>query len=399
MAETGTERWNALDALRGAAVAGMIIVTSPGDWNASYAPLRHAEWNGWTLTDMVFPTFLFSVGLALGLSFPRPLDRADARKALWIRVARRVIALVLLGLVLNALMEFGRSLWMPQASVPDTVRIPGILQRIALCYLLGVALIVATALRDADGRSRVNPIAISIAIAVALLLYWGLMMLVPVPGFGAGRLDPAGNLAGYVDRAIFTPPHLWWLGWATPGGPPVYDPEGLLSTLPATANLLFGVLAALEWRRAPARAPVRIAIAGAVLFAAGLAFDPLFAINKRIWTSSFALLSSGFSALLLAAFALALGSSLAERLSAPLRILGGNAILGFTLSIVLGVIGGMPLLHLGGKPATPQAWGDGVALGIVPDPQLASLACAFAILALITLLIWPLHRRGIHFRL
>lgn len=334
MVEARPARWMALDVLRGAAVAGMIVVTSPGDWNRAYAPLRHADWNGWTLTDIVFPAFLFSVGVALGLSFPRPLADRGERARLWRRIARRALALIALGLLLNWLSEIVTGIWAhdPGAGTLAHVRIPGILQRIALCYVLGAGLILSTARRDADGRAEIDTSAIGVACAAILLLYWALLMVVPVPGVGAGHLDPAGYLGGYIDRAIFTPPHMWRLGAATWGGPVTYDPEGLLSTLPATVNLLLGVLAAREWQRSPERAVRRIALAGLVLFAAGLLLDPVFVINKRIWTSSFALLSGGFSALALAAFAVVLRSEWAMRLAMPLRILGGNAILAFVLS-------------------------------------------------------------------
>jgi predicted acyltransferase len=385
-------RWLALDVLRGAAVAGMIVVTSPGDWSRTYAPLRHADWNGWTLADMIFPTFLFAVGMALALSFPRA-----AGDGAWGRVARRALALIALGLALSTLDELKNGFWFhdPGAGTLAHVRIPGILQRIALCYVLAAGLILATARSDAERRA-VNGRAVGAAIAVLLLVYWVLLSFVPVPGYGAGQLDPAGSLTAWIDRMVFTTPHMWRYGAASFGGVVTYDPEGLLSTLPATANLLFGVLAARAWQLDPDRAPARIAIAGVVLFAAGLLLDPWFAINKKLWTSSFALLSSGFSALVLAVAIVALRSDAAQRLAAPLRILGGNAILAFTLSILLGVFAGLPFGNAG---VTPQVWGNRIALGIIPDPYLASYACALAILALITLILWPLHRRGLHLRL
>ena len=394
-------RLAALDVLRGLAVAGMIVVTSPGDWNNAYAPLKHADWHGWTLTDMVFPAFLFSVGMALGLSFPRPMGDPASRRQYWTRVGRRTIALILLGLLLEATYVWSISLGAtsPGQGGLDHIRIPGILQRIALCYALAATFVAATARRDEAGRAEVKAGAIGVAISAALLLYWALLTFVPVPGYGAGRLDPAGNLAAYVDRTIFTVPHLWPLGSETWGGPVVYDPEGLLSSLPATANLLFGVLAACALRRAPARAVLIIAGAGAASFAAGLLLDPLFPINKRIWTSSFALLSSGFSALVLAALIAALRSGLAARLATPFRILGGNAILAFVLSTLLGRIYGFPFPGEGGAPLWPQQWLNERAFAVVGDPYMASLACALGMLALVTLAIWPLHRRAIHFRL
>jgi predicted acyltransferase len=317
----------------------------------------------------------------------------------WGRIARRALALIALGLVLGTLDEVKNGFWFhdPGAGTLAHVRIPGILQRIALCYLLAAGLILATARTDAQGRRAIDERAIAIGIAVLLLAYWALLAFVPVPGYGAGQLDPAGNLAAWIDRAIFTTPHMWRHGAAGFGGAVTYDPEGLLSTLPATANLLFGVLAARAWQLDPGRAPARIASAGAVLMAAGLLLDPWFAINKKLWTSSFALLSSGFSALALAGVMLALRSAVAQRLSAPLGILGGNAILAFTLSILLGIFAGLPIV--GGARITPQLWGNNLALSIIPDPWLASLACALGILALIVLIVWPLHRRGLHLRL
>lgn len=397
MSEQQAARWVALDVLRGLAVAGMILVTSPGDWGRAYAPLRHADWNGWTLTDMIFPTFLFGVGMAMALSFPRPAGAP----AIWGRVARRVLALLALGVLLNALMEFKEGLWLHDegAGTFAHVRLPGVLQRIGLCYLLGIALIVFTARKDSEGRSTINVPAIGIAIALSLTFYWALLTFVPVPGVGAGHLDVTGNLVGYVDRAIFGAKHLWRLGSEFWAGPVYYDPEGLLSTIPATANLLFGVLAAWLWQRDRDGAVIRIAAIGVVLMVAGLLLDPVFAINKRIWTSSFALLSSGFSALTLAALLIALRSGLVERLSAPLRILGSNAILGFTLSILAGIAGTLPIIGAPGTRVTAQQRGNEIALSIFGDPYIASYACALAILALITLAIWPLHRKGIHLRL
>lgn len=395
------ERWPVLDVFRGLAVAGMILVTSPGAWDKGYAWLRHAPWNGWTLADMVFPAFLFGVGMALALSFPKPLEAPSERARLWRRVGRRVLGLIVLGLALNMLMEWKDGIWLhdPGAGTPAHVRIPGVLQRIALCYLIGIALIVATARKEGDGRRAVNPGAIAGAAAGLLVLYWLLMSFVPVPGFGAGRLDQAGNLAAWIDRAVFTPMHMWRIGSLTWAGPVLFDPEGLLSTLTATVNLLFGILAAHAWQRAPAGAPLRIAIAGAALMAAGLLLDPVFPINKPIWTSSFALLSGGFSALVLAAIIVALRSDVAVRLAAPLRVLGGNAVLAFTVSILAGIFGNLPILRRGDAWITPQDWGDGIALRLFGEPYIASLACACAILALITLAIWPLHRRGVHLRL
>jgi predicted acyltransferase len=398
---SATQRLVELDLLRGLAVAGMILVVSPGDWGAAYAQLQHAEWNGWTLADMVFPTFLFSVGVAIALSFPRPWRTVADRRRFWIRVLRRAALLIVLGLALEAsynweLQYTGSPLGKPSLAY---LRLPGILQRIALCYLLGAAAVLASAGHDSAGRRTVRPGAVA-AIAIALLLgYWALLRFVPTPGFGPGRLDPDGYLGGYVDRAIFTVPHLWPLGWAHPGGPVVYDPEGLLSTLPATVNVLLGVITGWAWRRNVERAAMVTAAAGVVLIVAGLLIDPVFPINKRIWSSSFVLFSGGFSAVLLAALMLVSRWRGAAVVLAPFRVLGGNAILAFIVSTLLGRLYDLPIVASQGHWLAPRSWLDMQALRIVGDPHVAATACALLFVAVIVLLLAPLHWRAVHFRL
>ena len=380
------KRLIALDVLRGLAVAGMIVSNSPGSWSLRYAQLDHALWNGFTATDMVFPTFLFSVGMAVALSFPRPLSDADKMRS-WRHVFQRSLTLIALGLFLNFLADLSLS----------HLRIPGILQRIGLCYGLGASLILFTAKRREDGLAEINRPAILVAIAALLIGYWALLTFVPVPGYGAGHLDPAGNLTAYIDRTIWTVSHLWPYGTDATGAV-VYDPEGLLSTLPATVNVLIGMLAGCAWKRVPAqRTAFLITMAGVALVIAGLAIDPLFPINKRIWTSSFALLSSGVSAVVVGLLILALENAAVRTAAYPLRVLGGNAMLAFILSILLGIFSTYMIFN--GGTMTPQAWGMDIAQRIIANPMLASLACAIAILALITAVIWPLHRRAIHFRL
>jgi predicted acyltransferase len=400
MRGSDSRRLVVLDVFRGAAVAGMILVTSPGDWDSSYAQLQHAAWNGWTLADMVFPAFLFAVGMAVGLSFPRDLSTPGARTSLWLRVGRRTVALIVLGLLLNALYNAavpGIPVYIGQPGLAY-IRIPGVLQRIALCYFGAMVLILATRDRTPDGKTDVNWRAIAATIAVLLVGYWLLMRFVPVPGFGVGRLDQEGNLAAYIDRAVFTPRHMWLFGSLGWNQPVIFDPEGLLSTLPALTNVLGGVIAGRAWRKSPEGMAGKLAIAGALLMTVGLLLDPVFPINKQIWTSSFALLSIGFSCLALALLTVALRSRLLERLSTPLRVLGVNAIFAYTISIILAKCSGAPWFYLDGQTVTAQEWGFGMARKLIPDPHLASLMCALAILAGIILLLWPLHRRAIHFR-
>jgi predicted acyltransferase len=394
-----THRLVELDVLRGFAVAVMILVVSPGAWEFTYAQLQHANWHGWTLADFVFPDFLFGVGMALGLTFGHSLDPENERRAFWLKTARRVVLLIALGLALNYLLVINHYFGTPpvrEGEIPS-LRLPGVLQRIALCYLLAVGVVYATASRNSDGV-RVNPKAIAIVIAAILLFYWLMMTFIPVPGFGAGQLDQTGNFAAYIDRAIFTPEHMWPIGSVEWAGRVVYDPEGLLSTLPATANVLFGVIAIGIWRSAHLARVMILLGTGVTLIIAAFLLDPIFPINKKIWTSSFALLSSGVSFLALCVAIAIMRSKATRLLAAPFNILGGNAILAFSISIILTALASIPLTG-GDQPKDLRRLGMETASQLISDPYLASLACAFFVLAFIFTVIWPLHRKGVHLRL
>lgn len=367
-----------LDIFRGLAVAGMILVNTPGSWSHLWWPLDHAAWHGWTPTDLVFPAFLFAVGVALALSFPRKIDGAT-----WRRIARRTVLLIAIGWGLQLLAR-------PELA---TFRFPGVLQRIGLCYALAASLAILTASRQPDGRRALDPAAILAVTLGALLLYWALLAFVPVPGYGAGQLSPEGNLAGFLDRAVFTTAHIW-RGGTDAAGNVVYDPEGLLSTLPALANLLFGMLAAITWQRAPDRAALRIALAGAALVVIGLLLHPVLPINKKLWTSSFAIFTSGSSALLLALCMTATRNGI-PRLLAPLHMLGMNAILGYILSELIGIAGFR--LFIGDRSV--QDWSFAQLGNLIPDPYAASFAYALIALALVLAALVPFHRRGVHLRL
>jgi predicted acyltransferase len=362
-------RLGALDSFRGLTIAGMIIVNTPGSPAYVWWPLDHAEWHGFTPTDLVFPAFLCAMGVALGLSFPREINAA-----LWRRVAWRVFALIAIGLAWRLLV---------QGSF-DNFRLLGVLQRLGLCFGLAASFAILTARRGPDGKARLSPTAILIAIVVILLGYWAAM------AFG-GDYTPEGNLAGQIDRAVLSVNHMWRAGTDAAGNV-VYDPEGLLSTLPATANVLFGLLAALAWQRMRdhGRATLWIALAGVALALLGLALAPWFPLNKRIWTSSFVLLTTGLSALLFAGCIVATKSAAVRRLFVPFDIFGMNAILAYMVSLLIG-LGGMRL----GYQAASFAAIDRV----LHAPYLSSFLYALAVLLLTLALLIPLHRRGIHLRL
>jgi predicted acyltransferase len=298
-AAPATSRLVSLDAFRGATIALMVIVNTPGDASHVYAPLQHAEWHGSTPTDVVFPSFLWIAGLAMTLSFDKRLASGATRARLLSQVARRAVILYALGLLLYAIPAFDLS----------TLRLLGVLQRIAICSLAGAAIWLTSDLR---GR---------IVWVVALLGgYAALMLLVPVPGYGSGRLDVDGNLAHYVDRIV--------LGNHNYASTHTWDPEGIVSTLPAIATVLLGMLAGqlLAMRRTFGRRLAWMAAAGVMLVVLGLICDQWLPINKKLWTSSFALFMAGLDFVLFAAFAWCVDGLGWRRPVQPLVILGMNAL-------------------------------------------------------------------------
>jgi predicted acyltransferase len=347
-----------LDAFRGATIALMILVNTPGDGRFVYWPFRHAEWNGWTPTDVVFPSFLWIAGLAMTLSFSRRLDAGATRRDLLIQTLRRSAVLYALGLLIYAFPHFDLV----------TLRLLGVLQRIAICYFAGAAIWLTT-----GRRGRVA------WLAVLLAGYWVLMTLVPVPGYGAGRLDVEGNLAHYVDRIV--------LGRHNYAYTQSWDPEGIVSTLPAIGTLLFGTLAADigALGRPPGARLWRLVAVGVALIAVGLLCDQWLPINKKLWTSSFAVFMAGLDFVLLAMVAWSVDVLGWKRPVRPFVILGMNAIAVYMASELLD----SALYAAGVRVSIYQAL-----FAPLAAPINASLLYAVTYTLLMFGLAWVLYRRG-----
>ena len=373
-APSAPARLAGLDLFRGLTVACMVIVNTPGSWDHVWWPLDHAEWHGFTPTDLVFPAFLCAMGVALGLSFPRNIDGKT-----WTRILRRSLLLIAIGWA-----------WQFLARGPDDFRVFGVLPRLGLCYGLAATLAILTARGDETGKAHLSASALGIASVVLLIGYWALMTFVGAPGHAAGDLSPEGNLAGWIDRITVTTHHMYRYG-TDEAGNIVYDPEGLLSTLPSLVNVLLGMLAALLWKREPARATMRILLAGVALAALGYAFSYAFPLNKKLWTSSFALWTSGLSAIIFTGCIVASRYEGVRKALWPLDVLGMNAILGYMLSL---------LLSLAAIRTGFQGWAWHQLEAAMPgNLLLASHLFALAVLAIVLALLIPLHRRGIHLRL
>jgi predicted acyltransferase len=300
---SATERMTSLDVFRGITIAGMILVNNPGTWDAIYSPLEHSKWDGLTPTDLVFPFFLFIVGVSITLALARRADGGRGKRDLYAKIVRRTIIIFALGLVLTAF----------PYNDPATFRVPGVLQRIAVCYFFAAVIFLNT-------RWRVQ-VAV---VAVLLLLYWAAMKLIPVPGFGAGDLSMAGNLAAYVDRGVLGR-HTW---------KPLYDPEGLLSTIPSVATTLCGVLTGhlLRSRRAPLEKVASMFVAGAGGVVVGWAWNYWFPVNKALWTSSYVILTVGMALQLLAACYWIVDLNGYKRWTKPFLAFGTNALAVYFLS-------------------------------------------------------------------
>ena len=384
---TSNTRLLSLDVFRGLTVAGMILVTDPGTYSFVYKPLLHAQWENPTATDMIFPSFLVIVGIAITLSFASRLQRGSTRAELLRHVLQRSAIIFLLGLILNGFPDYNL----------HTLRIPGVLQRIAICYLFG-----ATLYLTAYKKNRRQTTTIIVATTVALLtLYWALLKFYPVPGFGPGRLDSLGNLGAYIDRTVFTIPHLWPYG-TTPGYGVTFDPEGILSTLGAMATLLLGILAG-EWlltATTQAKKAIGLAIAGATLILISLALSPSMPLTKKIWTPTFATFSGGAALLIYSFLYLILDIKQWRRWSTPALIFGTNAILAFTLSGILTTL--TDRIHItapDGTLTTLHQWANLHLFATWLSPINASLAYAITIVAINLALIYPLYRKRIFLRI
>jgi predicted acyltransferase len=387
---TRVSRVVSLDVFRGITIAAMILVNDPGSWEHIYPPLEHAEWNGWTPTDLIFPSFLFIAGISMTLSFASRVARGVTRASLAIHIMRRSVAIFLIGLFLNGFPDFDFS----------TIRIMGVLQRIALCYLVGGLLYIflmiprrnAAANRDVRAHSKLSAIA---GIAIVLLVgYWALMMFFPVPGHGAGHLGKEDNLGAYIDRSLMGG-HLW-------SESVTWDPEGLLSTLPAIATLLIGILAG-EWLRSDReglRKVKGLAVAGLALLITGRLLNSYFPINKNLWTSTFVLFTGGFATLLFAVCYWAVDLRGWRRWAMPFLVFGMNAILAYALAALVSEVSTDFEFHDSlGHERTIHGWIYGRYFVPHASPVNASLMFAVFFVLVIFLPLWPLYERKIFARI
>jgi predicted acyltransferase len=364
------QRLLSLDVFRGITIAAMILVNNPGSWSDVYAPLLHAKWHGVTPTDWIFPFFLFIVGVSIAYALGKRKKAGFDKSELIKKILKRTAIIFGIGLFLNAFPLFKLS----------TVRIPGVLQRIALVY--GVASLLFVYL---------NPRQLFWAGIASLLGYWALMTLVPVPGGIAPNLEPSTNLGAWLDRLLLDG-HLW-------SQSKTWDPEGLLSTLPAIATGISGILTGL-WLRSDKDGYAKVAgmmVIGTILLAISHIWNMSFPINKQLWTSSYVLYTSGVALLFLGSVYWLADLQGYRKWTKPFVVYGTNALFVFVMSgIVAKLLYTIQWTNAANETISAKTWlWTQVYEPAFSATKMASLAFALSNVLFFWLLSWILYRKEI----
>ncbi|MCX6151985.1 MAG: DUF5009 domain-containing protein [Ignavibacteriales bacterium] len=316
--ETTSKRLLSLDVFRGITIAGMIMVNNPGEWGHLYGALGHAKWHGVTPTDLIFPFFLFIVGIAITLSLTKRKERGDNPTKLYLQIIKRSVIIFVLGLILAGFPIFDLTI----------IRIPGVLQRIAIVYCITSFLFLKANIKTQ-----------AIIAFVILFAYWAIMTLIPVPGVGYSSLGQATNLGAWLDRLIFGG-HLWRAA-VDPTGmfpPGCWDPEGLLSTLPAISTGIFGILTGhyiLTSKDDKTTKTVWMFVVGNFAVFISMFWDMWFPINKQLWTSSYVIYSGGMALIILAMCYYLIDVKGYSWWTKPFLVYGTNAITVYFLSGIM----------------------------------------------------------------
>lgn len=374
-----SQRLGSVDLYRGLAVAGMILVDNPGSDELAYGPIKHAQWNGWTPADFIFPSFVFLVGVSMAFSFPARLQRGESRGRIMLHVLQRSLILICIGFLVNAAPLYGVD-W-------HAFRFYGVTQRIAACYFVAAIFMLWS-----NWRGQL------IAFAACLAAYWAILRFVPVPGFGIPGhdipfMDPERNIVAWLDRTLM-------MGHLYNG---VRDPEGLISTIPAIGTILMGLLTGQSLRSGanPRTKVMRMIIAGVAGLLIGLIWNRWFPINKNLWTSSFVLLTGGFALVLLGLLYWAVEmKKWRGAWMTPLLVFGMNAIVAFLADAV--VYGPSYTFTAVGPNGSRKVWHEAaqewlMSLGL--SPANASLIYSFAAVLFCWTLLWLLWRKRIFIKI
>lgn len=371
------KRLLSLDVFRGATVAAMILVNNPGSWSSIYPPLAHANWHGCTPTDLIFPFFLFIVGVSIAYAMGTKKLDPSAHSALIKKAAKRGLTLFALGMFLSL---FPNVFTQPIEAF-STVRIPGVLQRIGVVFFIAALIFLK--------NSEKNILRIGIAL---LVLYWAAMTFIPVPGYGPANLEKETNLAAWVDRLLLGEAHLW-------KSSKTWDPEGVLSTIPAIATSLFGILVGVFLRRKDLTDPQKVSwlfTVGVLALIAGLIWDLQFPINKSLWTSSFVLYTGGWATILLTLCYWLIDVNNYKRFTKPFVVYGVNAITVFFLSGLMPRIMNMIKVEMpNGEVVGSKTWLYETLLVPYFSPLNASLAYAILFILFWYAILFIMYKKNI----
>jgi predicted acyltransferase len=365
-----SSRLVSLDVFRGLTVMFMILVNNPGDWGHIYKPLEHAEWNGCTLADLVFPFFLFIVGISTVYSLETKKQIQADHGNLMLRILRRAAIIFGLGLFMSLYWYWDFS----------TVRIPGVLQRIALVYLLCGLIYVKT-----DYRIQ------TVLLIIILIGYYLLMTQVPVPGYGKASLQPETNLGAWLDRLLFTPAHLWKQSRT-------WDPEGVLGTLPAMGTTLLGILTGTWLKRQTYTEGSKVGamlVVGILLAGAGLWWNVSFPINKALWTSSYVLFTGGLAIIVFSLFYFLVDVLGYKKWTTPFVVYGVNPITVFVASGLLARTMNKVQINFQGQDMSLSTALYGTFFQDYFTPINASLAWAVSFVLVWMIILWIMYNRRI----
>jgi predicted acyltransferase len=372
-AELGQTRLISLDVFRGMTIAGMVLVNNPGTWAAIYGPLQHAPWHGITPTDYIFPFFLFIVGIAIPIALGKRVEEGIARDV-YLKIFRRAAVIFRLGLFLAGFPYFELS----------TLRIPGVLQRIAVCYLIASLIFLHTNWKQ-----------LTIIGVILLLFYWLLVTIVPVPGCAVTTIDDkACNVAAYVDIMVFGENHIW-------RSAKVYDPEGILSTIPAIVTTISGILTGL-WLKTPKSDTEKVGglfFFGIVLCALGWCWNFFFPFNKALWTSSFVTYTSGLALCFLGFCYWLIDIKGYKAWTKPFVIFGVNALALYVGSgLMARLLGVIKVPGADGKQISLQGWIYATIFEPLATPKMSSLLFAVSFILVWLFLMWLLYRKRIYIK-
>ncbi|WP_026166486.1 acyltransferase family protein [Gracilimonas tropica] len=372
------KRLVSLDFFRGATVAAMILVNNPGSWSHIYGPLKHAAWHGWTPTDLIFPFFLFIVGVSIVLAFTKARAKGADDKDLLNKTLIRAAKIFGLGLALSA---FPYLTFIPDFGLHQNlidIRIPGVLQRIAICYAIGAVLFLYT-----------KPKTQMVTLGSLLVGYWLLMTFIPVPGHGAGAIDTSdGNLAAYIDQIILGS-HMWKANW---------DPEGFLSTLPAIGSTLIGIWTGrmlMSKQDSESSRTLQFFVWGFILIILGYAWSWIFPINKNIWTSSYTLFTGGQAMCIFGLSYWFIDVKEKQKFTDWGVAFGLNAITVFFMSGIIGRLLYIITFNYRGETFTVKSWIYEIVLNSIASPINASLIYAIIWIILFYFLATWMKRKDI----